>query len=93
MFSIGTITFAKETILSLNVRMSKIKTSKELDPKQRILDKTIMELEPSIVKPENVLVRPQVSLENKVYAETYDHHNKDDIQVDETLAKIQVQNL
>jgi hypothetical protein len=38
-------------------------------------------------------VRPKVSLEDKVYVETYYHYNQDDIQVDETPTNIQVQNL
>jgi hypothetical protein len=32
-------------------------------------------------------------MEDKVYLETYYHHSQVDIEVDETLAKIQVQNL
>ncbi len=35
-------------------------------------------------------VRLEISLEDKVYLETYYHHNQADIEVDETLAKIQV---
>jgi hypothetical protein len=38
-------------------------------------------------------VKLKTSLENKVYLETYYHHSQVDIEVDETLAKIQVQNL
>jgi hypothetical protein len=48
---------------------------------------------PSIVKSENFCVKLEVSLENKVYPKTYYHHSQDDIQVDETPMKIQVQNL
>jgi hypothetical protein len=32
-------------------------------------------------------------LEDKVYLETYYHHSQDDIQVNETPTKIQIQNL
>jgi hypothetical protein len=46
-----------------------------------------------MVKSEDFCVKPEVSLEDKVYLETYYHHSKDDIQVDETLAKIQALNL
>ncbi len=46
-----------------------------------------------IVKSEESCVRPKVSLEDKVYPETYYHHSQDDIRVDETLTKIQVQHL
>jgi hypothetical protein len=45
------------------------------------------------VKLKDVCVRPEVSLEDKVYPKTYYHHSQDDIQVYETPAKIQVQNL
>jgi len=38
-------------------------------------------------------VRPKTSLEDKVYPKTYYHHSQLDIEVDGTLAKIQVQNL
>jgi hypothetical protein len=48
---------------------------------------------PSIMKSKEFCVRPKVSFEDKVYPKTYYHHSHDDIQVDETLTKIQVQNL
>jgi len=48
---------------------------------------------PSITKLEDYYVKPKISLEDKVYPETYYHHSQIDIEVDETLAKIQVQNL
>jgi hypothetical protein len=48
---------------------------------------------PSTVKLEDFCVSPKVSLEDKVNPETYYHHSQDDIQVDETPTKIQVQNL
>jgi hypothetical protein len=35
-------------------------------------------------------VKLKVSLEDKVYLETYYHHSQDDIQVDETPTKRQV---
>jgi hypothetical protein len=41
-----------------------------------------------IVKSKEFCVKPKVSLEDKVYLETYYHHSQDDIQVDEALAKI-----
>jgi hypothetical protein len=37
-------------------------------------------------------VKPKISLEYKVYFKTYYHHSQADIEVDETLAKIQVNN-
>jgi hypothetical protein len=36
--------------------------------------------------------KPKISLEYKVYFKTYYHHSQADIEVDETLAKIQVNN-
>jgi hypothetical protein len=41
----------------------------------------------------NVTPVPETSLGDKVYLETYYHHSQDDIEVDETPTKIQVQNL
>jgi hypothetical protein len=38
-------------------------------------------------------VKPEISLEDKVYLETCYHHSQVDIRMDETPAKIQVQNL
>ncbi len=37
--------------------------------------------------------RPHILLEDKVCPKTYYHHNQVNIEMDETLAKIQVQNL
>ncbi len=48
---------------------------------------------PLIMKSKDFCVRPKVSLEEKVYPETYYHHNQDEFQVDETPTRIQVQNL
>jgi hypothetical protein len=45
---------------------------------------------PSTMKSKNFVMRPKVSLENKVYPKSYYHHSQDDIQVDETPAKLQV---
>jgi hypothetical protein len=39
-------------------------------------------------KIEDFYVRLEISLEDKVYPKTYYRHIQDDIQVDETLAKI-----
>jgi hypothetical protein len=36
-------------------------------------------------------VKPEISLENKVYPKTYYHHSQANIEVDETPTKIQVQ--
>jgi hypothetical protein len=45
------------------------------------------------MKSKNFCVRPKVSLEVKVYLETYYHNSQNDIQVDETPTRIQVHNL
>jgi hypothetical protein len=45
------------------------------------------------MKSEDFCVKREVSLENKVYLKTYYHHSHNDIKMDETLTKIQVQNL
>ncbi len=37
--------------------------------------------------------KPKVNLKDKVYLETYYHHMLGQVQIDETLAKVQVQEL
>ncbi len=88
MFSIGIITLSEETIPWLNVGVSEIRSTKESDLKQKTLDQTTTEMVLSIVKLEDFCVKPKVSLEDKVYLETYYNHNHDDMQVDEILVKI-----
>ncbi len=43
---------------------------------------------PSTTKSKDLYVRLKISLEDKVYPETYYHQTQDDIEVDEALAKI-----
>jgi hypothetical protein len=43
---------------------------------------------PLLIKPEDFYVKPEISLKDKVYLETYYHHNQVAIEMDETLAKI-----
>jgi hypothetical protein len=88
LFSIGIITLSEETIPWLNVGVSEIRSTKESDLKQKTLDQTTTEMVLSIVKLEDFCVKPKVSLEDKVYLETYYNHNHDDMQVDEILVKI-----
>ncbi len=88
MFSIGIITLLEETIPWLNVGVSEIRSTKESDLEQKTLDQTTTEMVLSIVKLEDFCVKPKVSLEDKVYLETYYNHNHDDMQVDEILVKI-----
>jgi hypothetical protein len=45
---------------------------------------------PSTSKPKDFDVKPEISLEDKVYTKTYYHHSQTNIELDETLAKIQV---
>jgi hypothetical protein len=88
LFSIGIITLLEETIPWLNVGVSEIRSTKESDLEQKTLDQTTTEMVLSIVKLEDFCVKPKVSLEDKVYLETYYNHNHDDMQVDEILVKI-----
>jgi len=88
LFSIGIITLSEETIPWLNVGVSEIRSTKESNPEQKILDQTTTELVLSIVKKKNFCVEPKVSLEDKVYPKTYYNHNHDDMQVDEIPVKI-----
>jgi hypothetical protein len=48
---------------------------------------------PLTIKQEFFYVKPKISFKDKVYLETYYHHSQVDIEMDETLTKIQVQNL
>ncbi len=68
--------------------MSEIESIEEFDLEQRTLDQTITKMVPSTMKSKDFYVKLKVSLEDKVYPETYYHHSQDDIQVDETSAKI-----
>jgi hypothetical protein len=42
----------------------------------------------STIKTKEFNVKPNISLEDKVYPKTYYHHSQVDITMDETLAKI-----
>jgi hypothetical protein len=75
----------------LSARILKIRSTKKYDSKQRTSNQTTTEVVLSIVKSKDFCVKSKVSLEDKVYLETYYHHNNDNIQVDETPTKIQVQ--
>ncbi len=90
MFSIGTITLLEETVSLLSVRVLKIKSTEEFDLEQRISYQIVAEVTSSIMKLEDFCVTLEVSLEDKVYPETYYHHSQDDIQMDETPIKMHV---
>jgi len=93
LFSIGTITISDEIVSLLSVRCSEITNNVESKLKQRISNKKAIELMASIRKTIEFNVRQEISLEDKVYKETYYHHSQVDIEMDETPIKIQVQNL
>ncbi len=88
LFSIGTITISNETISLLSKRVSKIKINKEFNTKQGTSNQGTVEVAPSTTKTTKFNVRLKISLEDKVYLETYYHHNQVNIEVDETSAKI-----
>jgi hypothetical protein len=89
LFSIGTIIISDETISLLSVGMLKIRSTEKSNPGQGTLDHKIVKVVvPSIIKSKNFYVKPKISLEDKVYRETYYHHSQDDIQMDEAPAKI-----
>ncbi len=44
---------------------------------------------PLIIKPKDFYVKPKISFKDKVYLKTYHHHSQIDIEMDETLARIQ----
>jgi len=92
LISNGTITIY-ETVSLLNVGVSEIRNVEEFDLKQGTNDQRVAKVVPLTVKLEDFYVTPKVSLEDKVYLETYYHHSQDDIQMNKTLVKIQVQNL
>jgi hypothetical protein len=66
LFSIGTIIFSKKMVSLLTVGVSKIRSTKEFDSKQRTLDQTIVEMEPSTMKSKDFCVKLEVSLEDNV---------------------------
>jgi hypothetical protein len=45
---------------------------------------------PSIIKPKDFYVKPEISLEDKFYPKTCYHHSQTNIGVDETPSKIYV---
>ncbi len=81
-FSIGTITLLEKIISLLSVGVSKIKSIEESNSKQRTSYQIIVEVVLSTMKLKDFYVRLKISLEDKVYLETYNHQSHDDIQVD-----------
>ncbi len=72
---IGTITLLEETVSLSSVGVSKIRSIQEYDQKQRTLDQTTKEVMLSTMKSKDFCVRPEVSLEDKVYRKIYYHHS------------------
>jgi len=74
LFSISIIIISNEIISLLNIKMLEIKTNGKSNPKQGTSYQGITKLGPSTTKSEDFYVRPKISLEDKVYSETYYHH-------------------
>jgi len=72
---IGTITLLEETVSLSSVGVSEIISIQEYDQKQRTLDQTTKEVMFSTMKSKDFCVRPEVSLEDKVYQKIYYHHS------------------
>jgi hypothetical protein len=87
LFSINTIIISDETISLLNVGVSKIRINGEFELEQGIQNHRITKGMASIINKTKFNVILEVSLEDKVYPETYYHHSQVDIEGDETLAK------
>jgi hypothetical protein len=62
-------------VSSSSVGVWEIRSIQEYDQKQRTLDQTIQEVMLSTMKSKDFCVRPEVSLEDKVYWKIYYHHS------------------
>ncbi len=92
MFSIGIIIISKEIVSLLNIGVLEIKINEKSEPQQGTLYQGPIEVVPSTTKTIWFNVRLEISMENKVYTKAYYHHSQVNIEMDETLAKIQIQN-
>jgi hypothetical protein len=88
LFSIITITISDETISLLNIGMSEVKVSGKSGLKQETSHQGTIKVVISTTNTTKFHVRLEISLEDKVYLETYYHHSQADIEVDETMAKV-----
>ncbi len=68
--------------------MLEVKVSGEFDLEQERSHQGVVKVVISTINTTKLHVRLQISLEDKVYPETYYHHNQADIKVDETVAKV-----
>jgi hypothetical protein len=84
LFSIGTNTILDETISLLSIGVLEITINIKSKLKQGTSNQRATKVVPSTIKPEDFYVKQEISLEDKVYPETYYHHTQDDIEVDET---------
>jgi len=75
LFSIGTIIILDETISLLNVGVSDIKINGESKLEQGISDQGTTKVVASTTKTTKFNVKPEISLEDKVYLKTYYHHS------------------
>ncbi len=73
LLSIGTITISNEIILLSSVGVFKIKIIEKFELVQRTSYQRVVEVV-FTTKSEDLYVRPKISLEDKVYLETYYHH-------------------
>jgi hypothetical protein len=80
LFSIGTISLPLETleIMVVNIVLTKKTTNSRGEPSYNLR-----------ISIENVIdKKPKVSVEDKVYPETYYHHTSGQVQVNETPTKV-----
>ncbi len=73
--------------------LSDIRFNGESELEQGISNQGATKLVASTTKATKFHVKPEISLEHKVYPETYYHHNQANIVVDETPTKFRLQNL
>jgi hypothetical protein len=93
LFSIGTIIISNETISLLSISVSEVRTNGQSDPYQGIPIQRTIEVVPSTINIIEFHVKLKISLEEKVYLETYYHHSQTNMEMNETPTKIQVHNL
>jgi hypothetical protein len=70
------------------IKVSKVKVSGESNPKQETSNQRATKVVLSTTNTTKFHVKLEISLEDKVYPETYYHHNQVDIEMDETPTKI-----
>ncbi len=76
LFSIGTIINSNEIVSLLSVRVSKIIINGKCEPQWGITNQGRAKVVASTTKTTKFNVRPKISMENKIYPQTYYHHNQ-----------------